>query len=540
FNFCRYCQKHLVGGSSSATKHLSNHVMHCLEAQALKRSRGETEPAGGELENPSFVFDNGWSREDFAKMLLSRNIVKLDCMQLYAKEKEKVYSLESLHCRVSLTLDMWTSIGNNGYMCLTCHYIDDDWNLKKKVLNFEYVEAPHGHKELTKVLLDKLLEWNIDKKLFSILLDNSNDNNKVVKMLLNDPNFTQFLPLNGSWFHWRCGARILNLIVQDCLKEVEEVIFKVCESVKYVRSSQQRKENFKKVVRFEVCLKKSLILDVSTRWNSTYIMLERAAGFEKVFSCFQGPSFQHPIFFFWDIYIIHISLKQWCIHEESFISLMASRMLLKFDKYWSKTNILLTIATILNPQFKMFMVRYFFEKIYDDEAAENVEEVKIGLQHLYDTYVTRKSDNSFDSITLSASSSIAKKIDLDVYLEEPAKPEDNLDVLKWWKSNSSKYLVLSHMARDVLAIPVSTVASESTFSAGSRVLNKYRSSLDDTIVQALICTENWLWDDVSSIYISEEDVLSSIFASSKIIDENEDEILEFPYDEAFAFSSASD
>ncbi|MQL80360.1 hypothetical protein Taro_012804 [Colocasia esculenta] len=66
---CRYCQKYLVGISSSGTKHLSNHVMRCPEAQALKRSRGETESGGGELETPSFVFDNERSREAFAKMV---------------------------------------------------------------------------------------------------------------------------------------------------------------------------------------------------------------------------------------------------------------------------------------------------------------------------------------------------------------------------------------------------------------------------------------------------------------------------------------
>ncbi|RLN17042.1 zinc finger BED domain-containing protein RICESLEEPER 2-like isoform X2 [Panicum miliaceum] len=48
------------------------------------------------------------------------------------------------------------------------------------------------------------------------------------------------------------------------------------------------------------------------------------------------------------------------------------------------------------------------------------------------------------------------------------------------------------MARDFLAIPLSTVASESTFSTAGMVINKYRSSLSSETVEALICAKDWL------------------------------------------------
>ncbi|KAG8379710.1 hypothetical protein BUALT_Bualt07G0117300 [Buddleja alternifolia] len=74
-----------------------------------------------------------------------------------------------------------------------------------------------------------------------------------------------------------------------------------------------------------------------------------------------------------------------------------------------------------------------------------------------------------------------QKSELDMYLEgncymferDKGKDGGNFDVLEWWKIHAVKYKILSTMAKDILVITITTVASEATFSAGSRVIDKY-------------------------------------------------------------------
>ena len=91
------------------------------------------------------------------------------------------------------------------------------------------------------------------------------------------------------------------------------------------------------------------------------------------------------------------------------------------------------------------------------------------------------------------STSSNMRTELDKYLAEDTEElTAEFDLLEWWKLNAARFPVLSKMARDILAIPISTVASESAFSTSGRILDDFRSSLTPATLQALICTQDWL------------------------------------------------
>ncbi|KAF6161398.1 hypothetical protein GIB67_009277 [Kingdonia uniflora] len=67
----------------------------------------------------------------------------------------------------------------------------------------------------------------------------------------------------------------------------------------------------------------------------------------------------------------------------------------------------------------------------------------------------------------------------------------DFDILKWWKINENKYPIFAAIARDILAIPVSTVASEAAFSGVRRLITDYRSSLAPDTIEATMCLRDW-------------------------------------------------
>ncbi|WKA05614.1 hypothetical protein VitviT2T_023573 [Vitis vinifera] len=84
--------------------------------------------------------------------------------------------------------------------------------------------------------------------------------------------------------------------------------------------------------------------------------------------------------------------------------------------------------------------------------------------------------------------------DLDKYLNTDIisfEDQEDFDILIWWKSHQHKYHVLSIIARDVLTVPVRTVASEAAFSVGGRVVSKKRCNLVPDVIEAGICVKDW-------------------------------------------------
>ncbi|MFS7922886.1 putative HAT dimerization domain, ribonuclease H-like superfamily, hAT-like transposase, RNase-H [Helianthus anomalus] len=268
-------------------------------------------------------------------------------------------------------------------------------------------------------------------------------------------------------------------------------------------------------------------------WKKVEDVCSFLALFNEATKIISGSEYPTSNLFLVELYGIKEALDKVALDENDCMRGMASEMKKKFDKYWGSTNLLISAAAILDPRYKMELINLSFKSIYlEDEAEQEKQSVKYYLQELFKEYVeaskepnvgssTSVNDGSGPSGSRNGSSSFTSsrfgksiksgsakynqhirsvdcvesaKSELTTYLEEGVcitEPGVHFDALQWWKDNKLKYKILSKMAADILAIPITTVASESAFSAGGRVIDPHRSALGTKMVDMLICGADW-------------------------------------------------
>ncbi|CAL8989507.1 unnamed protein product [Prunus brigantina] len=85
------------------------------------------------------------------------------------------------------------------------------------------------------------------------------------------------LMLDSKYLHMRCVCYILNLVVKNRLKELFSSIEGIRNCVKYIYSSPSMLDKFRDFAILEsMDMMANIPLDVATRWNATYKMLDDA------------------------------------------------------------------------------------------------------------------------------------------------------------------------------------------------------------------------------------------------------------------------
>lgn len=476
--------------------------------------------------------------------LFKADALKNKIMALFAKERGKcIEKIKNIDSMISFTTDVWTAPTQVPYLGITAHYIDKEWDLHCVTLDFEPLKGSHTGERLADafyaVVQDKY-NITVGKMHGGITLDNASNNDKFIELYGEKTGF------DHDMLHFRCFAHVLNLAVQAALSELKDAISVLRNGVRAIRISPLKLERLEKLCGLEADTKfVKPVLDVPTRWNSTYDMLCRALRLQKplqiMFTELQRSKKRDDDSYCleasdWDNFLQMAEFlkkfKEACEvscgdkypsvsvvvplyntlldHVSTYIKANSPDDLNEFSSamfqaasschevlvnYYDVTSDACTVATVLDPRLKL-------EYYQTDEEGnqESVGNIKKVLTHVFRSYVPNDSSiaiATFPAKNTSILSSIYKKkkivssVELEEYLKQPTVSM-NTNPLKWWKVNEEQFPNLAMMARDYLAIPGTSASSERLFSSGRQLITDFRCSLSPSTIQACMCLKNWL------------------------------------------------
>ncbi|KAH7572863.1 hypothetical protein JRO89_XS03G0026200 [Xanthoceras sorbifolium] len=445
--------------------------------------------------------------------------IKDDILRVYIEEKEKLReSLSKLSCRFSLVIDIVLHVPND-YLFMNICYIDDGWDLRKKVLGFliEFSEGDH-YLEIIKSLV---MDWKIDRNMSSFVvvegyphvyqcygeitsqLDGYCGSLPFLGQLYNMKqcfDYVRETPFNGHMFavavhivNW--GKKVSNLVSTQFTSDFE-----------LLNSAVRRKEAFWKLEQIHPDFKPINL--TADEWDEAKAIYDCLKAINNAVKSFSESKFDTANVYFPMFCDIYVKLQKWEKSKYEFVNNIAFDIkALEFDRYWEKCVMALTIAAVFDPRFKMDIVESWYKEIYgDDDTDTHLKTFSDHLEGVYNKYAICFS-NCSDSYKMldrlgrprtcpsNDENVVSPSSELDQYLKDSRfRSVEEFDILGWWRVNTPNFPTLAMIARDYLAIPFSQAVSYSSFMRTIEIDDdiEYYADSDIQILQAMVLTKSWL------------------------------------------------
>ncbi|CAG8625778.1 6882_t:CDS:2 [Dentiscutata heterogama] len=414
------------------------------------------------------------------------------------------------------------------YNVVTGSWISDDWKIVNVVLSFK--KSGQIAVDILSVIEGTLEEYFIKNKIFALTMDNTTTNKAVSRLLQNK------LP-NKELISIGCMCHILNLIVQEGLKEISSLREKIHKVMKYLANplASGRLGVLESYCQISGLKFLQPILEIDTRWNSTLAMFKRYIHLHPAIHkmCLK-KSLMPDCLDNEDL----ITLKSFCqllklfesatlvLSKEHSNSISDAIMVIleisqhtnkanmikikkKFNKYWNIIIDHVIIAHVLDPRYKLEHLKATLIEVgrYRENEAEQILPAETTKTTETAEIVEINDDYPISNNFLFPRRRISKKrkyehtntteAELELYEKEPLeefisdKRKENNGIL-FWESLSKKFLVLSKMARDYLSVKPSSVSSERSFSRAGFTITNDRATIGEKTVSSTILMHSWL------------------------------------------------
>lgn len=480
----------------------------------------------------SIVEDKGFAK--FCQILNSnyvlpsrRTLSKVLLPALFNDVQEKLSrKLEGVNW-LSITTDLWTSINTSCYLAVTIHFWDEESSIPQSfILDCLRIGGRHTAQRLGEELRQILIEHGVMSKVVVGVTDNGAN----IVRALREINISQ-VP---------CYAHTLNLVAQGSIKDVPTLV-KVKDVVSRIVEQTRRStvvlDKFESIQKNQGHKIKKLIQDVSTRWNSTYEMMERILELKgPIAELLTEPGMSAKIGVVdsstWQVLgeavdVLQplyegtkelsgekittgskaIPLTKMLMMRYTFIiehcqpgtvkSQLATAIFFNLRRRFGELEEIkeLALATLLDPRFKTngfqstankeralanihseLESTYLIEEQEDKDKPQVTPHSRSCLWEPFDSMVSQHGKNAMDSA----------KQDIHTFLSLPCQPRSS-DPLHWWKGlGKDKFPLLFQLAQKYLCIPATSVPSERVFSMAGQIISKKRNRLGDECARKLI------------------------------------------------------
>ncbi|KAK6850583.1 hypothetical protein PG987_000217 [Apiospora arundinis] len=256
------------------------------------------------LHNPALCAQIAWGRTTLRERLSRCFKIKKDIIR-----KEMMESISRIH----LAFDLWTSPNRLAIIAVSGHFLDGKGRQQQRLLALRRQLGAHTGSNLSSSLYQTVQEWGVVDRIGVVIADNASNNDTCLQEFFQilDPSIQGY---EAEERRIRCYGHILNLVGRAFLYGEDSEAFeqesqaieqfghlddilrfwrrkgpvgKLHNIVKWVWSSPQRSEYFQRCIEEDLdessftlhresTHELELVLNNETRWNSTYLMIDRA------------------------------------------------------------------------------------------------------------------------------------------------------------------------------------------------------------------------------------------------------------------------
>lgn len=161
--------------------------------------------------------------------------------------------IENNSISISLTTDMWTGRNRQGFLGVTCSFLDKNFTIHEVILTVEHIRYPHTAENISDALFVILDQWELRNKVNVIVTDNGANMKKAIK------DMNQF----ASNIKWQpCSAYTLQLVIGKGLNSVKLLVLRAKKLIDFfLRPKQsQRLADIQKKSQNKIDVVRNLIL----------------------------------------------------------------------------------------------------------------------------------------------------------------------------------------------------------------------------------------------------------------------------------------